>query len=278
MEKWLSASKTAPVCYFDRIEDVNRFNLIVSNIFMMAQSLFFLRHFRGTAFGKIIQSVVRCVAVFAHWSIIALFVWIPYALLQHNLLYPNRIVNDWDDSFEFNTKEGKWELNEVDYYSFDKLNMKPVMFRAFFNMFQSLFIHDLDPRNHDPTTCSEVLSDNDKDDLCPDYSGASVFFLATYMTIFVIIITNILIALFGETIATETKGQEMEDQVTLVIESSYDLPFSTMNFLAQLFLIINGIVLTPIAIVRYRIKWRKWPSWSNTKLFISRKLFPCLDQ
>ena len=47
------------------------------------------------------------------------------------------------------------------------------------------------------------------------------------MTVFVVIITNILIALFGETLASEQiEDLEMEDHLTLVIEASYDLPFS----------------------------------------------------
>ena len=57
-----------------------------------------------------------------------------------------------------------------------------------------------------------------------------MLFLGAYMMIFVIIITNILIALFGETLQQQRDGiNDMHDQLTLVIESSYDLPFSTLR-------------------------------------------------
>lgn len=57
-----------------------------------------------------------------------------------------------------------------------------------------------------------------------------MLFLGAYMMIFVIIITNILIALFGETLQQQRDGiNDMHDQLTLVIESSYDLPFSTLS-------------------------------------------------
>ena len=165
---WLKETKAVPICYFDQIESINRFNLIVSNIFMMAQSLFFLRHFRGTAFGKIIRSVVRCICVFVNWSVIALFVWFPYALLQHNLLFPNRIINDLDSNFE--KIDGEWVQNDKSEYSFSSLNMKPLMFRAFFNTFQTTFYQNLDQVYHDPTSCSDALSHSGKKaDPCPDY-------------------------------------------------------------------------------------------------------------
>lgn len=96
---WLQREKSVPACYFDKVAKVNRFNLVLTNIFMATQALLFLRHFRGTTLGKMVSSVVACLKVFAYWAIIAVFVWIPYAFLQHNLRYPNRIVRNYDDNY-----------------------------------------------------------------------------------------------------------------------------------------------------------------------------------
>ena len=59
--------------------------------------------------------------------------------------------------------------------------------------------------------------------------------LGIYMTMFVIIITNILIALFGETLSSrETTQHLMYNRAQLAIESSYDLPFGIFNGFVQL--------------------------------------------
>ena len=76
---------------------------------MVTQSLLFLRHFRGTKLGKMVMSVVACLKVFVYWAIIAVFVWIPYAFLQHNVRYPNRIVKNYDSKFKL--VNGSWELS-----------------------------------------------------------------------------------------------------------------------------------------------------------------------
>ena len=77
---------------------------------------------------------------------------------------------------------------------------------------------------------------------------ASVVALGAYMTIFVIIITNILIALFSETLNDkETRGHQTYNRAYLVIETSYDLPFSTMNMFVQLALFVWAFIVTPYA-------------------------------
>ena len=76
---------------------------------MVTQSLLFLRHFRGTKLGKMVMSVVACLKVFFYWAIIAVFVWIPYAFLQHNVRYPNRFVKNYDSKFKL--VNGSWEFS-----------------------------------------------------------------------------------------------------------------------------------------------------------------------
>ena len=92
------------------------------------------------------------------------------------------------------------------------------------------------------------------------------------MTIFVIIITNILIALFGETLQNkETKGHQMYNRANLVIETSYDLPFSTLNMFVQPVLIVWAMLSTPAAIMHHiRVKG-KMPSSRQIKRFIWSK-------
>ena len=55
------------------------------------------------------------------------------------------------------------------------------------------------------------------------------------MTVFVIVITNILIALFGETLGSRKATEHlMYNRAQLAIESSYDLPFGLCNGFVQL--------------------------------------------
>ena len=92
------------------------------------------------------------------------------------------------------------------------------------------------------------------------------------MTIFFIIITNILIALFGETLQNkETTGHQMYNRANLVIETSYDLPFSTLNMFVQPVLIVWAMLSTPAAIMHHiRVKG-KMPSSRQIKRFIWSK-------
>ena len=65
-------------------------------------------------------------------------------------------------------------------------------------------------------------------------SLTSTIALGIYMTMFVIIITNILIALFGETLSSrKTTHHLMYNRAQLAIESSYDLPFGIFNGFVQ---------------------------------------------
>ena len=94
------------------------------------------------------------------------------------------------------------------------------------------------------------------------------------MTIFVIIITNILIALFGETLQNkETKGHQMYNRAHLLIETSYDLPFSTLNMFVQPVLIVWAVLITPAVILRYRKNndKKEWPSFDKIKQFVWAK-------
>ena len=92
------------------------------------------------------------------------------------------------------------------------------------------------------------------------------------MTIFVIIITNILIALFGETLQNkETTGHQMYNRANLVIETSYDLPFSTLNMFVQPILIVWAMLTTPAVIMRHKLVKGKWPSSRQIKRFIWSK-------
>ena len=92
------------------------------------------------------------------------------------------------------------------------------------------------------------------------------------MTIFVITITNILIALFGETLQNkETKGHQMYNRANLVIETSYDLPFSILNMFVQPVLIVWAMLSTPAVIIRHRRVKQEWPSFCQIKRFIWTK-------
>ena len=71
------------------------------------------RHFRGTKMGKMLRSVMACLLVFFYWAVIAVFVWIPYAFLQHNLRFPNRIVKSYEENFELNDETGEWMLTRT---------------------------------------------------------------------------------------------------------------------------------------------------------------------
>ena len=85
------------------------------------------------------------------------------------------------------------------------------------------------------------------------------------MTIFVIIITNILIALFGETLQNkETKGHQMYNRANLVIETSYDLPFSTLNMFVQPILIVWAMLSTPAVIIKHKRVKQQWPTRQKT--------------
>ena len=92
------------------------------------------------------------------------------------------------------------------------------------------------------------------------------------MTIFFIIITNILIALFGETLQNkETKGHQMYNRANLVIETSYDLPFSTFFMFVQPVLIVWAMLSTPAVIIQHKVVKGKWPSSRQIKRFIWTK-------
>ena len=94
-----------------------------------------------------LSSILACLQVFVYWAIVAVFVWIPYAFLQHNLRYPNRIVRSYDQTFEY--QDGNWTKNK-DSYSFRALTIVELLNNAFFNMFGELFYDTLDPESHRP--------------------------------------------------------------------------------------------------------------------------------
>ena len=109
VNSWINTEKEVPSCFFSIISRLNAYNLVFTNLFMVTQSLLFLRHFRGTKLGKMVMSVVACLKVFGYWAIIAVFVWIPYAFLQHNVRYPNRVLKNYDSKFKL--VNGSWELS-----------------------------------------------------------------------------------------------------------------------------------------------------------------------
>ena len=54
------------------------------------------------------------------------------------------------------------------------LNMKRLLTHAFFNMFGDLFFEDHDSGEHDPTSCSDALSDKNENEYpCTDYVSLS---------------------------------------------------------------------------------------------------------
>ena len=96
------------------------------------------------------------------------------------------------------------------------------------------------------------------------------------MTIFVIIITNILIALFSfcysKTLQNkETKGHQMYNRANLVIETSYDLPFSTLNMFVQPVLIVWAMLTTAAVIIKHKRVKGKLPSSRQIKRLIWTK-------
>ena len=73
------------------------------------------------------------------------------------------------------------------------------------------------------------------------------------MLMVALVLVNILIAIFSEAwqLVNENKGLvSARSLADLIIEESYDLPFSVFNPLVQLFLIIYCIITTPIGMFR----------------------------
>ena len=107
-------------------------------------AIFFLRHFRGTMLGKMISSIISCLRVFVLWAVVAVFIWFPYAITQHNLRYPNRIVNSFNKIYSWDKTIEKWDETGT-VYSYEAMTLKKLLRDAFFNMFGELFIDQFDP-------------------------------------------------------------------------------------------------------------------------------------
>ena len=91
-----------------------------------------------------ISSIISCLRVFALWAVVAVFIWIPYAISQHNLRFPNRIVNSFNKIYSWNETTEGWNKTG-DAYSYKAMTLRKLLRDAFFNMFGELFFDQFDP-------------------------------------------------------------------------------------------------------------------------------------
>ena len=139
-----------------------------------------------------ISSIISCLRVFLLWAVVAVFILIPYAVSQHNLRFPNRIVNSYSRVYSWNGSE--WNKTRPA-YSYKAMTLRKLLRDAFFNMFGELFFDEFDPGtahlsdfkqkvlisslvtdSHKPWECSEALSEDDETSTpCTDYVSISLF-------------------------------------------------------------------------------------------------------
>ena len=91
-----------------------------------------------------ISSIISCLKVFALWFVVAVFIWIPYAVSQHNLRFPNRIVNSFNKIYSWNETLMSWEKTGNS-YSYRAMTLRKLLRDGFFNVFGELFFEEFDP-------------------------------------------------------------------------------------------------------------------------------------
>merc|ERR1739838_664451 len=220
---------------------------------MLVATVLFLRNFRLTRLGSMINSIVACLKAFFWWCLVALVFVIPFAVLQFNLFFPNSLLKSVDDGHDCSGDTCK-ELDNKLYNNPDIL--KNLFKMTTFNVFGEMFFDFFDPEEHKPWTCDPVTM-RDGGGLCQDYNPWSVAFLALYMLMMALLLVNILIAIFSEAwIATiENRAQvATQNLLDVIIEESYSLPFATFNALFQFLFCIWLVIALPIAIVVYLVK------------------------
>ena len=101
---WLNhtAASGTPACFFPKIAALGYGNMVLTNITMLVATVLFLRNFRLTRLGAMINSIVACLKEFFWWCLVALVFVIPFAVLQFNLFFPNSLVKSVDDGHDCN--------------------------------------------------------------------------------------------------------------------------------------------------------------------------------
>ena len=99
---WLKRSAIAktPACFFPKIAALGYGNTVLTNITMLVATVLFLRNFRLTRLGSMINSIVACLKAFFWWCLVALVFVIPFAVLQFNLFFPNSLLKSVDDGHD----------------------------------------------------------------------------------------------------------------------------------------------------------------------------------
>ena len=96
---WIENS-TTPICFFPHIALLGYANLVLTNVVMCINTVLYLRHFRSSKLGSMINSIVYCLKEFAWWCLVAVCFTIPYAVLQFNFLFPNSLLKSIDEGYD----------------------------------------------------------------------------------------------------------------------------------------------------------------------------------
>ena len=165
---WLekTALDNNPVCFFPTIAAIGYGNMVLTNITMLVATVLFLRNFRLTRLGAMINSIVACLKEFFWWCLVALCFVIPFAVLQFNLFFPNSMVKSVDDGYDCSgDKCEKLESGGL----YNEPNILKNMFKmTTFNVFGEMFFDFFDAEEHKPWTCDPVTM-REAGGLCQDY-------------------------------------------------------------------------------------------------------------
>ena len=172
---WLdqTANDGTPACFFPKIAGLGYGNMILTNITMLVATVLFLRNFRLTRLGSMINSIVACLKEFFWWCLVALVFVIPFAVLQFNLFFPNSLLKSVDDGHDCSGDTCK-ELDNKLYNNPDIL--KNLFKMTTFNVFGEMFFDFFDSEEHKPWTCDPVTM-RDGGGLCQDYVSKLSYFL-----------------------------------------------------------------------------------------------------
>ena len=165
--EWLmiTANDNHPVCFFPTIASIGYGNMVLTNVTMLVATILFLRNFRLTRLGAMINSIVACLKEFFWWCLVAFCFVIPFTVLQFNLFFPNSMLKSIDEGFDCSSGDCKPVEN--------KLYNEPIILKNLFKMttftvFGEMFIDFFDAEEHQPWTCDPVTM-RGGGGLCQDY-------------------------------------------------------------------------------------------------------------
>ena len=178
---WLGQTADAgtPACFFPNIATLGYGNMVLTNITMLVATVLFLRNFRLTRLGAMINSIVACLKEFFWWCLVALVFVIPFAVLQFNLFFPNSLLKSVDDGHDCSGLQAILLINsnnnlgdtckELDNKLYNKPDILKNLFKmTTFNVFGEMFFGFFDPEEHQPWTCDPVTM-RDGGGPCQDY-------------------------------------------------------------------------------------------------------------